>query len=272
MKFSVVCIWLDEVYVNQTLSSMSAGEKEKMLLHNKEVERFDIHAQDTTVCLCCSGDAGMTETTKKKCVILYRMCYFTKHSAVLAKLIMQELKVSHIFRQNFVRYAFSHWERMKCQYIEWKTDCTVPSVLIIGLEWPNQNILDYKWNYRLCKLTIRALQLADGMNWLNTLGGGYSALGDYSRQHAKHAGQISCRQLCCAVEMGDPSTVIRCHLYYALSLMQTGRLRGSKYTIRRCYKKAQSLIVPDLQLLAMCKGMWSRLQYKYMQKKNRNIL
>ena len=131
--------------MNQTLSSMSAGEKEKMLLHNKEVERFDIHAQDTTVCLCCSGDAGMTETTKKKCVILYRMCYFTKHSAVLAKLIMQELKVSHIFRQNFVRYAFSHWERMKCQYIEWKTDCTVPSVLIIGLEWPNQNILDYKW-------------------------------------------------------------------------------------------------------------------------------
>jgi len=39
------------------------------------------------------------------------------------------------------------------------------------------------------------------------------------------------KQLGIALEMGSPSVVIRCHLYFALSLLQTGRLHAAKRLI-----------------------------------------
>ena len=44
------------------------------------------------------------------------------------------------------------------------------------------------------------------------------------------------RQLRVALDMGDPPTVIRCHLYFGLSLMQRGDLLTAKRIIR--YVKA----------------------------------
>ena len=49
---------------------------------------------------------------------------------------------------------------------------------------------------------------------------------------AVKAAEISGVQLRVALEMGDPPTVIRCHLYLALSLMQRGRVREAKYMLR----------------------------------------
>ena len=40
------------------------------------------------------------------------------------------------------------------------------------------------------------------------------------------------KQLKIALDMGDPPTVIRCKLYFSLSLMQTGYLRQAKHIIR----------------------------------------
>ncbi len=37
--------------------------------------------------------------------------------------------------------------------------------------------------YRLEDLVVKCIVLDDAMNWLSTLGGGYSALGDYFTHH-----------------------------------------------------------------------------------------
>jgi len=37
--------------------------------------------------------------------------------------------------------------------------------------------------YRLCELMVKRMELDDAMNWLSTLGGAYSALGDYFVHH-----------------------------------------------------------------------------------------
>jgi len=38
-------------------------------------------------------------------------------------------------------------------------------------------------SYRLCDLLVKQMELDDAMNWLSTLGGAYSALGDYFVHH-----------------------------------------------------------------------------------------
>ena len=48
---------------------------------------------------------------------------------------------------------------------------------------------------------------------------------------AKCAAKISVKQLRIALQMGSTPVVIRCHLYLALSVLQTGRLRAAKRLI-----------------------------------------
>jgi len=48
---------------------------------------------------------------------------------------------------------------------------------------------------------------------------------------AECAAKISVKQLRIALEMGSTPVVIRCHLYFALSLLQTSRLHAAKHLI-----------------------------------------
>ncbi|KAK2176463.1 hypothetical protein NP493_662g00005 [Ridgeia piscesae] len=87
------------------------------------------------------------------------------------------------------------------------------------------------------------------------------------RWEAMQAGEISMRQLKLAMEVGDKPIVIRCHLYFGLSLMQRGQLRPSRNVIRHQYNLAKSLPVMDRQLLDICQGLWTKLRYMYERRK-----
>lgn len=126
--------------------------------------------------------------------------------------------------------------------------------------------LDWKWNYKMCSLVVAKMIHNDALSWLNTLGGGFSALGDYFIHHAQNAANISAKQLKIALKMEDSPLVIRCKLYYAQSLMQKNQLRKAKIIIRSEYAKAKSLPVKDERLINSCYGIWARLQFLYSQK------
>ncbi|ELU01463.1 hypothetical protein CAPTEDRAFT_148849 [Capitella teleta] len=162
-----------------------------------------------------------------------------------AFLLVQQLRVSQNFRSNF----------------------PIDFNLCLFLAWPQYLPIDYAWDYRIRCIIEKTAVLDDAMNWLNTLGGGYSALGDYSDSHSESAARIALRQWKIASELGNDPIVVRCYLYMSLSLMQRGYLRTSKYILRCQYYRAQHLPIVDRCLFAMCQGLWSRLKHLYLLRK-----
>ena len=59
---------------------------------------------------------------------------------------------------------------------------------------------------------------------------------------AECAAKISLKQLRIALEMGSAPVVIRCHLYFALSLLQTSRLHAAKHLILLVYLCVYSIL------------------------------
>lgn len=100
-------------------------------------------------------------------------------------------------------------------------------------------------------------------SWLSTLGGAYSALGDYFEECAETAAKISVNQFRLALRLRDPQIAARCRLYLALSLIQRKHFRRAQRIIYKEYKEASSAIVIDIRLLRMCKGIWAKLQYEH---------
>ena len=122
------------------------------------------------------------------------------------------------------------------------------------------------------------------MSCLSTLGGAFSSLGDQflhcvskwlnwqlcllkltvlSIFQAEIAGKISAQQFKIALKLGDPMTLLRCQLYYSISLIQCGRVKLSRDIIKSVYVKAKS--VPedhqDKRIISMCLGIWAKLKY-----------
>lgn len=87
---------------------------------------------------------------------------------------------------------------------------------------------------------------------------------------AQVAGKISVQQLNLGMRLGDPYLQSRCKLFYSISLIQVGHLRAAKYIIRQQYCFAIKERDKDIRLLRMCKGIWLRLQYEYLQRQLRN--
>lgn len=106
-------------------------------------------------------------------------------------------------------------------------------------------------------------ELDHALSWLSTLGGAFSALGDYFDACAKMAGKISVHQLQLALRLNDPNIVTRCRLYFSLSLIQRKYFKMAKMIVREEYVKAKNCTVVDQKLVNMCKGIWSKLQYEY---------
>lgn len=111
-------------------------------------------------------------------------------------------------------------------------------------------------------------ELDHALSWLSTLGGAFSALGDYYSGCAEIAGKISFRQLHLALRLGDANIVSRCRLYFSLSLIQRGYFKLAKKIILSEYSKAKSATVVDFRLINMCRGIWSKLQYDYKVHRN----
>lgn len=141
--------------------------------------------------------------------------------------------------------------------------------IIVNLIEPQQHVMDYKWAKMIDTMVVERRELDDSFSWMSTLGGAYSALGDYIPNYAVIAGRISVHQLELALRLGDVPVVIRCCLYYALSLIQQGMLHQARLVIHTQYVKANQLPIEDTKLINICKGIWSILQYKWKLKKRK---
>ncbi|XP_039296046.1 uncharacterized protein F58A4.6 [Nilaparvata lugens] len=131
------------------------------------------------------------------------------------------------------------------------------------------SFIDHRWFERIERLYIERRELDNIMSWLSTLGGGFSALGEYQPAFALKAGQISCDQMKLALRLGDDLVVARCKLYFSLSLIQRGYLKPARKVIEEQFKFATNHIVLDQRLVNMCKGIWAKLKYEHRLRCNR---
>ncbi|CAF4802901.1 unnamed protein product [Pieris macdunnoughi] len=133
------------------------------------------------------------------------------------------------------------------------------SFLKLILEPPDKEILDYAWNERVSYLVWSKIEIENAFAWLSTLGGAYSALGDYFEHCAEEAGRISVRQYRLSQMLGDESLAARSKLYSALAFAQTGNLKLSRQIVRKVAEFARS--TNDKRLNRMCQGVWAKLKY-----------
>lgn len=99
------------------------------------------------------------------------------------------------------------------------------------------------------------------MSWLSTLGGAFSALGDYFENSAEIAGKISIQQMKLALRSDDPGILARCLLYLSISFIQKHKFKLAQRIIRKQYEFAKQH--EDIRLTKMCLGIWSKLQYTH---------
>lgn len=127
--------------------------------------------------------------------------------------------------------------------------------------------------FRAFRITWEKIEIENLMSWLSTLGGAFSALGDSFDACAERAGRISFYQLKLAMKCGDPSIIVRCKLYYSISLIQKGKLRLAKQLILSQYEYAKAeKRAGDPLLYKMCHGIWLKLQYTHQMRKERRQL
>ena len=155
------------------------------------------------------------------------------------------------------------------QYLTYKfSDNTDSMIIFVRLRTPKRQFLDRMWNERMTQMTLERREVDHAMSWLSTLGGAFSALGDEFQHCAEIAGKISVKQFELALRLGDPLLVARCQLYAALSLIQQGRLKTARKTVRSIYKF--SISQNDVRLRKMCHGVWAKLQYYHKKQKERD--
>lgn len=110
------------------------------------------------------------------------------------------------------------------------------------------------------------------MSWLSTLGGAFSALGDYYTTSADTAGKISIHQLKLAMRIGDPLTIARCKLYLSISLIQKNQFKLARKLIIEQYNLAIKHKEPNRLLVTMCLGIWNKMKYTKQLLKNGKTL
>uniref|UniRef100_A0A1E1X635 Uncharacterized protein n=1 Tax=Amblyomma aureolatum TaxID=187763 RepID=A0A1E1X635_9ACAR len=154
--------------------------------------------------------------------------------------------------------------RSKCQSCQWTRPLKSYSVavtVVVKLV-PSKPVIDMSWEGKIGHLVVQQLELENTMAWLSTLGGAFSALGDYDFRFAEAACQVSVKQLKLALHIGDPVTVCRCQIYLAMSLLQRGYFRSCRTLLRKQYKFAVSKEGQrDPKLAKMCQAVWIRMQY-----------
>lgn len=171
--------------------------------------------------------------------------------AIFAHFLVQELRDSHRFRNNFLLKCSGFMMSLKMVLIE-----------------PLWYSIDYEWNYRLSRLVIIRGELDVMFSWLSTLGGAYSSLGTESTRCAQIAGLISKKQLQISKSLQDPVLISRCYLFYALSLIQQQtQLKKAKKLIECIYLFNKKSSNPSVLLNNSCKGIWSILQHSFRSKK-----
>ncbi|XP_063929685.1 uncharacterized protein F58A4.6 [Zophobas morio] len=164
--------------------------------------------------------------------------------------LSKELQISAFYRVRFCKTQ----KRRSFRFILLPTRC---------------DTIDYKWNDRVVEMVRERCELDHALSWLSTLGGAFSALGDYFANCALIAGKISVNQLKLALRLGDPTIAARCRLFFSLSLIQQQRFKLARYIIHEEYKNAKKSVLVDERLVKMCRGIWSKLQYEHSIHKSR---
>ncbi|CAG9768060.1 unnamed protein product [Ceutorhynchus assimilis] len=181
----------------------------------------------------------------------------------------KSLKIDCAFVHYFVRELSLSYFYRNCvieNLLNWKG----PDLLM--LVPTKKNLIDYNWNDRLNELVRERCEVDHALSWLSTLGGAFSALGDYFENCAETAGKISFHQLKLAMRIDDPNIQSRCRLYLSLSLIQKKKYRLASRIVRTEFQLARNQTVVDSRLVKMCKGIWSKLQYEHgLYRKNRVI-
>jgi len=137
-------------------------------------------------------------------------------------------------------------------------------VLFFGILHPCRDEIDYVTTRIVTKLIADKIELENSLNWLSTLGGAFSALGENDQNFAMKAGKVSKSQLYIAIKLGSPFTMSRCRLYAAISLIQIGNLKDARKILLREYNYAKSLRDDaDPRLRRMCLGIWCKLKYEW---------
>lgn len=126
-------------------------------------------------------------------------------------ILANQIKVTYLANlASTVRYCclkFPSFRRSFILYIEKENaKNNITAVEVTLLEYKTD--FNRRWDHIVAATANKRYQLDDAMNWLNTLGGGYSALGDYYDSFARKAGEISLHQLKVALLLGDD--VIKC--------------------------------------------------------------
>ncbi|XP_030755089.1 uncharacterized protein F58A4.6 [Sitophilus oryzae] len=207
----------------------------KVLLDNREVLNLNDFNQN-------EGKEVLKGKLNLDCVFVH---YFIK-----------ELILSCIYRNNFLKFV--------------NTSDVLPRNLI--LQETKRDLIDYRWNEHVCFLIREKCELDHALSWLSTLGGAFSALGDYFEKCADTAGKISVNQLKLAIRLGDPNIASRCRLYLSLSLIQKKKYKLAAKIIEAEYVTSKCAIIVDERLVRMCKGIWSKLQYEYsLYRKNKGL-
>ncbi|KAL5016910.1 hypothetical protein ScPMuIL_006499 [Solemya velum] len=190
--------------------------------------------------------------------VSYSLCLIQvneKYKAVLsleadiASCLSKELHRSHSYRRRFFKHVRHKIGFHISGSEDAESDCVdifpcdhemwMPYIVEVWVQYCLQKI-DYSWCYRMEGQAAKQMLLEEAMACMSTLGGAYSALGNYFQEYAKEAGRISLKQMKIAMEIGDPSLAARCKVFLAQSFMQCGHFRICKNIIRDQYKFAIS--------------------------------
>lgn len=193
----------------------------------------------------------------------------TRFSAVVDERLFWSTIVE-LSRSHYYRILCLSKFRSKCQSCQWtrpfRNDSVAVTVVVKLV--PSKPVIDMSWEAKIGHLLVQQLELENTMAWLSTLGGAFSALGDYDFRFAEAACQVSVKQLKLALHVGDPVTVCRCHIYLAMSLLQRGYFRSCRRVLRKQYQFAVSKGGQrDPKLAKMCQSVWIRMQYLRSQEK-----
>ncbi|XP_063699270.1 uncharacterized protein F58A4.6 [Culicoides brevitarsis] len=170
--------------------------------------------------------------------------------------IYNEVRCCEAFRRRF------------CAYIK-----SLKKFIVIKIEPAKRESLDYYWGHMTSQTIWECIELDYIMSWMSTLGGAFSALGDYKLESAEIAGKISIHQLKLAMRIGDPSTIARCKLYLSISLMQKNHFKAARALIIDQYRFALSQKESNRTLVNMCLGIWSKLRYmRHMRKTGKTLM
>jgi len=188
--------------------------------------------------------------------------------SLLFSLVMIELRRSRTYRSNVLKRFHYVAEQKYKKYRRKLKVCPSCSKSLwfhhvdVFLKEAKRNVIDYKWNKKLEVLINERCELENAMAWLSTLGGAFSALGDYFNDFAEKACLISVQQFRIALRLGDPITICQCKIYFAMSLIQRGYYSKAKILTRELYSYA---IGPDgskdFRLKNMCIAVWNKLRY-----------